>query len=55
MKTFPAPSECPAVQADPSSEAFGAYGAVLIVPLEDLPAWCLDHLGGEPAGVLFRV
>jgi hypothetical protein len=20
-----------------------------------LPAWCLDHLGGEPAGVLFRV
>jgi Ser/Thr protein kinase RdoA (MazF antagonist) len=21
---------------------------------EWLPAWCLDHLGGEPAGVLFR-
>ena len=20
-----------------------------------LPAWCLDHLGGEPAGVLFRL
>jgi hypothetical protein len=20
-----------------------------------LPGWCLDHLGGEPAGVLFRV
>jgi hypothetical protein len=20
-----------------------------------LPAWCLDHLGGEPAGVLFRM
>src|SRR6185437_15133642 len=20
-----------------------------------LPAWCRDHLGGEPAGVLFRV
>ena len=19
-----------------------------------LPAWCLDHLGGEPGGVLFR-
>jgi len=29
------------------------------VPLEDLPAWlpawCRDHLGGEPAAVLFRV
>jgi hypothetical protein len=29
------------------------------VPLDDLPdwlpAWCLDHLGGEPAGVLFEV
>jgi hypothetical protein len=28
------------------------------VPLDDLPdwlpAWCLDHLGGEPVGVLFR-
>jgi hypothetical protein len=28
------------------------------VPLDDLPdwlsAWCLDHLGGEPAGVLFE-
>jgi len=27
--------------------------------LEDLPdwlpAWCLDHLGGEPVGVLFRL
>src|SRR6202167_4647415 len=37
---------------------FGACGTVLIVPLDDLPdwlpAWCLDHLGGEPAGVLFR-
>jgi len=20
-----------------------------------LPGWCLDHLGGEPAGVLFQV
>jgi hypothetical protein len=20
-----------------------------------LPAWCLDHLGGEPVGVLFQV
>src|SRR5215468_2439317 len=38
--------------------AFGAYGTVLRVPLDELPdwlpAWCLDHLGGEPAGVLFR-
>jgi hypothetical protein len=29
------------------------------VPLDDLPdwlpAWCLDHLGSEPVGVLFRV
>jgi len=29
------------------------------VALDDLPdwlpAWCLDHLGGEPAGVLFRL
>src|SRR5215207_2151414 len=38
--------------------AFGACGTVLSVPLVELPdwlpAWCLDHLGGEPAGVLFR-
>jgi hypothetical protein len=31
----------------------------LTVPLEDLPdwlpAWCLDHLGGEPADVLFQL
>jgi hypothetical protein len=29
------------------------------VPLDDLPdwlpAWCLDHLGGEPSGVLFQL
>ena len=29
------------------------------MPLEDLPdwlpAWCLDHLGGEPADVLFQL
>jgi hypothetical protein len=29
------------------------------VPLDDLPdwlpGWCLDHLGGEPVGVLFRL
>jgi hypothetical protein len=29
------------------------------VPLEDLPdwlpGWCVDHLGGEPAGVLFQL
>src|SRR5215207_4897814 len=39
--------------------AFGACGTVLSVPLVELPdwlpAWCLDHLGGEPAGVLFRL
>ena len=38
---------------------FGAYGTVLFVPLDDLPdwlpAWCLDHLGGEPSDVLFRL
>ena len=32
---------------------------ILTVPLEDLPdwlpAWCLDHLGGEPAEVLFQL
>src|ERR1700685_4741161 len=46
-------------QADLASGAFGAYGTVLIVPLDDLPdwlpAWCLDHLGGEPADVLFQL
>ena len=39
--------------------ASGACGTVLIVPLDDLPewlpAWCLDHLGSGPAGVLFQV
>jgi len=34
------------------------YGTALIVPLDDLPdwlpAWCLDHLGSEPAEVLFQ-
>ena len=44
---------------EPASGAFGAYGTVLIVPSDDLPdwlpAWCLDYLGGEPAGVLFQV
>src|SRR5215510_1810162 len=39
--------------------ALGAHGTVLSVPLDDLPdwlpAWCLDHLGGEPAGVLFQL
>jgi hypothetical protein len=39
--------------------AFGAYGTVVIVPLGDLPgwlpAWCLEHLGGEPADVLFQL
>jgi hypothetical protein len=35
-----------------------AYGTVVTVPLDDLPdwlpAWCREHLGGEPASVLFR-
>ena len=46
------------LQPDLASGASGACGTVLIVPLDDLPgwlpAWCLDHLGGEPVGVLFR-
>ena len=46
-------------QANLASGACGAYGTVLGVPLEDLPdwlpGWCLDHLGGEPAGVLFQL
>jgi Phosphotransferase enzyme family len=48
-----------AVQASLASGAFGAYGTVLIVPLDDLPdwlpAWCLEHLGSEPSGVLFQL
>gem|GEM_PF-462336 len=47
------------LQANLASGAFGAYGTVLIVPLDDLPdwlpAWCLDHLGGEPSDVLFQL
>ena len=39
-------------------QVFGGCGTVLGVPLDGLPdwlpAWCLDHLGGEPVGVLFR-
>jgi hypothetical protein len=39
--------------------ALCAHGTLLTVPLDDLPdwlpAWCLDHLGGEPADVLFRL
>jgi hypothetical protein len=38
--------------------AFGVHGTVRSVPLDELPdwlpAWCRDHLGGEPAGVLFQ-
>ena len=41
------------------STAFGACGTVLGVPSDDLPdwlpAWCLDHLGGEPIGVVFQL
>jgi hypothetical protein len=42
-----------------ASGAFGGYGTVVAVPLDDLPdwlpGWCVDHLGGEPAGVLFQL
>src|SRR5579863_10402897 len=42
-----------------ASGAPGACGTVVAVLLDDLPdwvpAWCRDHLGGEPADVLFRV
>jgi hypothetical protein len=45
--------------ANLASGAFGAYGTVLSVPLDDLPdwlpGWCLDHLGREPVSVLFRL
>jgi hypothetical protein len=44
---------------NPPSGAFGACGTVLIVTLDDLPdwlpAWCSDHLGGEPVGMMFQV
>src|ERR1700739_809057 len=40
-------------------DALSVYGTVLIVSLDGLPdwlpAWCLDHLGGEPADVLFQL
>jgi hypothetical protein len=43
----------------PGGSRSGTYGTVLIVRLDDLPdwlpAWCLEHLGAEPAGVLFQV
>jgi hypothetical protein len=46
-------------QTSLASGAFGAYGTVLTVPLDNLPdwlpGWCLDHLGAEPADVLFRL
>jgi hypothetical protein len=42
-----------------ASGAFGGYGTVVPVLLDDLPdwlpAWCVDYLGGEPAGVLFQL
>ncbi len=42
-----------------ATSGFGVYGTVLSVPLDDLPdwlpGWCLDHLGAEPASVLFRL
>ena len=46
-------------QANLASGAFGVYGTVLSVPLDDLPdwlpAWCRAQLGDEPVGVLFRL
>ncbi len=46
-------------QANLASGALGAHGTVLIVPMDDLPdwlpAWCLNHLGGAPAEVLFQL
>ncbi len=43
----------------PASKARGACDTVLTVQQGDLPdwlpAWCQDHLGSEPAEVLFRV
>jgi hypothetical protein len=49
----------PGRQANLASGASGAYGTVVIVPLDDLPdwlpGWCLEHLGDEPSGVLFQV
>lgn len=37
----------------------GTCGTFVVVPLEDLPdwlpAWCVDHLGAEPVGVLFEL
>jgi len=54
-----APGSCDRPAGESRFRALGARGTILIVPLEDLPgwlpAWCLDHLGGEPAAVLFRL
>ena len=51
-------SAAPRLSRGSRSGAVGACGTVLGVPLEELPdwlpAWCVDHLSGEPAGVLFR-
>jgi len=42
-----------------ASGAFGARDTLVPVPLDGLPdwlpAWCVDHLGSEPAGVLFQL
>jgi len=47
------------VQHESRFRGFGACGTVLTVPLGDLPdwlpAWCLAHLGDEPADVLFQL
>jgi Phosphotransferase enzyme family len=55
----PGLTRMPGRQANFASGVSGAYDIVLIVSLDDLPGWlptwCLDHLGGEPVGVLFRM
>jgi hypothetical protein len=52
-------SDRPADESRLAPGVFGACDIVLSVPLDDLPdwllAWCLDHLGGEPVGVLFQL
>jgi hypothetical protein len=44
--------------AGPDDAGQRAHGTVVTVPLEEmpdwLPAWCLDHLGAAPVGVLFQ-
>jgi hypothetical protein len=49
----------PPMKGSAAQRGVGARGTVLTVRLDDLPDWlpdwCLDHLGGEPTGVLFQL